>query len=89
MRQARCRQFFCTVPVELRQCPDGHCANERRFVFEQPLGFLGKRYVSGIADRDQHIAHEPVAPDPFDWRAAEQGAEISLVQSRQIQSILL
>ena len=42
-----------------------------------------KARLARIADRDQHVSHEPIAPDPLDGRAAEHLAEGCIVERRQ------
>ena len=69
--------------IEPRQRPHGRAAHQRRGIVEQPLGLRGERGIARIADRDQHIAHEAVAPDALDRRFGKQRAERRIVEPRQ------
>ncbi len=48
------------------------------------LGFSGKRRIAGIADRDQHVAHEPDAAGALHRRFGEQRAERRVIEPRKI-----
>ena len=70
--------------IEPGQRPHRGAAHQRRGVVEQPLGFARQRGVAGVADRDQHIADEAVAPGALHRRLREQRAEARIVELRQL-----
>ena len=81
---ARCfAAAFKPRAVEPAERPHRGAAHQRRGIAEQPLGLAGKACVAGIADRDQHIAHETVAADALDRALGEQRAEAGVVEPRQ------
>ena len=43
-----------------------------------------RRPLAAVADRDQHVAHEPVPADPLDRAAGEAPAERRVVERRQL-----
>ena len=71
------------APIETAERPHRGAANQRRGIAEQSLGFAGKACVSGIADRDQHVAQKAVAADALDRAFGEQRAEAGIVEPRQ------
>ena len=60
--------------------PDRHGPHQGRGVAEQPPGRRQDRRISAIADGDQHVADEAVAPDALDRAAGEDRAEGRIVQ---------
>src|SRR4051812_14622167 len=59
------KRYELIARQQLRQRPRRGAAHQRALVGEQALGFGGERRVFRVADRDQHIADEPVAADAF------------------------
>ena len=69
---------------QARKRPYRSAADQWRGIIQQPLRFRCERVVAGIADRDQHIAQETLAPDALDRRFGKQRAEIGVIEPRQI-----
>ena len=61
-----------SVGTSRAQRPDRRTAHQRRGIAEQRLRLGGQRRLAAVADRDQHVADEPVATDALDRRAGEQ-----------------
>ena len=79
------RQRLKRLPAhQLRQRPRRGAAHQRAGVIEQAFGLGRQGRIAGVADRDQHIAHEPVAADALDRRFGESRAERGIVEPRQI-----
>jgi hypothetical protein len=57
--------------IEPAKGPNGGAAHQWRFIVEQQLGLRRKLGITGIADRDQHIADETCAPDALDRALGE------------------
>ena len=92
-RPARTRRVSCARLLRQRrkprrieppERPDGGAAHQRRGIVEQPLGLRRERALAAIADRDQHIAHEAVAPGALHRRFGEQRAERRIVEPREL-----
>jgi hypothetical protein len=73
---------------QLAQRPHSSAANERTVVVQPRFGRHRQRRSAAIADRDQHIAHEPVAAGALDRGCSEAGAECGIVQPREVAEIL-
>ena len=73
--------------IEPRERPDRGAPHQRRGIVEQALGLGRQRGFAGVADRDQHIAHEPLAADALDGALAEQRAERRIVEPGQIRRV--
>src|SRR5271170_1157671 len=69
--------------IETAERPYGRAADERRGVVQQTLGLARQRRVPGIADRDQHIAHEPRPADALDRAFRKQGAKTRIIEPGQ------
>ncbi len=65
---------------QLRQRPHRRAAHQRAGVIEQSLRLDSQRGIAGVADRDQHVAHEAVAADALDRGFCEQRAEGGIVE---------
>ena len=72
------------IAEEPPERPHRGAAHQRRGIGEQPLGLGRERGIAGIADRDQHVAHEAVAAGALDRRFREQRAEGRVVEPREI-----
>src|SRR6266571_5313719 len=70
---------------ELSQRPDRRPAHQRGRIGKQPLGFRRERGGGGIADRDQHVADEPVATGALDRRSCEQRTKLRVVEPCEIR----
>ena len=64
--------------------PDRHGAHQRRGVREQPPGGRPDRRIAAIADGDQHVADEAIAPDPLDRAAGEDRPEGAVVEPGEV-----
>src|SRR6202034_4464353 len=62
------------VTVEAAESPHRSAAHQRRSIIEQAFRFTSKPPVVGVADGDQHIAHETIAAYAFDRALFEQRA---------------
>ncbi len=51
---------------------------------QQSLGFMSKRAIARVADRNQHIAEKARAADAFDRTLAEQRAERRVIEPRKL-----
>ena len=70
---------------EPRHGPDRHRADKRRGIVQQAHSLRGKTRIPGIADGDQHVAHEPVAARALDRRAGEAGCGKPASSSRRVR----
>src|SRR5262249_31752240 len=62
------------------QRPDRGAAHDRRLLPPPRLGGRRECWIAGIADRDQHVAAEAVAPGALHRRAGEALAERRIVE---------
>jgi hypothetical protein len=69
---------------EPAQRPHRRAAYQRRGIVQQPDGFRCKRRIAGISDRDQHVAHKPVAPRALDRRLRKHLSERGIVDTGEI-----
>ena len=70
---------------QARTCPLCRFGDNGIGIVRQGLSGGAKRPVRGVADGDQHVAHEAVAADALDRRSGEQGAEAGIVQGREFR----
>src|SRR5690554_4367253 len=71
--------------AEFAKRPDGHCPYERRGIVDQLPCFFGEGRFARIANRDQHIAHETIAPRALDRGAGEEGAKARIIKPHQLR----
>src|SRR5262249_17996734 len=69
---------------EPAQRPYRRAAHQRRGIVQQLDSLRCKRRIAGIADRDQHIAHEPVATRALDRRLRKHLSERRVVETGEI-----
>ena len=74
-----------SAPQELAQRPDRHGPHQRRWVGEPGLDQRGKTRLGAVADRDQDVAHEPIASGALDRRAGEAPPEAGVVQLDELR----
>src|ERR1700730_9833058 len=84
IHRTRRQRLELALPHQLRQRPYGSTPDQRAGVIQQAFGFDGQGAVAAVADRDQHVADEPVAADALDRRFCEQRAKRRIVEPYEI-----
>ena len=68
--------------------PSAHTAAPRtsgESIVKAPLGLGNQRRIPGIADCDQHVAHETIASRAFDRRLREHLSKFCVVEAHEVE----
>ena len=82
---SRQRAPLASCPRNRRERPDRHGPHQRRRVGKPLLDQLRKVRLAAVADRDQDVAHEPIASGALDRRAGKAPPEAGIIQLDELR----